>query len=152
MLSQTADYALRAVLAIASHGTDEAPVRVTSLAEELRLPRNYLSKILHRLAHRGLLVSTRGKHGGFRMAVPAQELRLADVVEVFDSMEQRRQCLLGRPKCSDREPCVAHARWKRVSDDWLSFFRETTVAELLERESDGPAGVQRSAQGGATRH
>lgn len=130
MLSQTAEYALRSVLYLAGH-EDEALVPVDRISADLDLPRNYLSKILHALAKRGLLTSTRGPHGGFALAVPADELSLLAVIEPFDAMEERRQCLLGRSRCSDQAPCPAHARWKDVAERVGTFFRETTVEDLL---------------------
>ena len=131
ILSRTAEYALRAVLYVARHA-DNGLVRVGDVAQALTIPRNYLSKILHALARAGVLTSTRGKTGGFRLAVSADRLSLGDVVQEFDALEDRRQCLLGRPACSDRQPCAAHEKWKRTAESVASFFRETTVADLLE--------------------
>ena len=130
MLSQTAEYALRAVLYLAER-SDDGTVRVGEMAQALRIPRNYLSKILHRLARAGVLASTRGKTGGFQLAVAADRLRLSEIVAPFDRVDERRRCLLGRPQCSDRTACAAHSRWKDVADTVATFFRETTVAELL---------------------
>lgn len=131
ILSQTAEYALRAVLYLAEHA-DQDPVPVETIAEALSLPRNYLSKTLHLLAKRGILSSSRGPGGGFGLAVPAAELSLRSVVEPFDDLERRRQCLLGRRECSDSTACGAHHRWKEVADHVTSFFRETTVEDLIE--------------------
>lgn len=131
ILSQTAVYALRAVIHLAE-SNDEALVRVDDMAEALDVPRNYLSKILHTLARSGVLRSTRGPGGGFRLAIPADELRLLDVVSNFDDMDDRRTCLLGRPECSDTDPCPVHARWQDASREVLSFFLETTVADLFD--------------------
>ena len=64
MLSRTAEYALRAVLFLADRGE---PTNVDLIAERLGVPRNYLSKTLHRLAREGVLTSTRGQGGGFRL-------------------------------------------------------------------------------------
>ncbi|HEU5262842.1 MAG TPA: Rrf2 family transcriptional regulator [Gemmatimonadales bacterium] len=128
MLSQTAEYALRAVLYLGEH---TGPVRVGDMAQALQIPRNYLSKILHLLARTGVLASARGKTGGFQLAVPADRLRLHHIIAPFDRIDERRRCLLGRPQCSDRTACAAHTRWKDVADTVASFFRETTVAELL---------------------
>lgn len=130
MLSQTAEYALRAVLALAERADDRA-VRVGEMAQALRIPHNYLSKILHRLARAGVLTSTRGKMGGFQLAVPADRLHLYEIVAPFDRVDERRRCLLGRPQCSDRTACAAHSRWKDVADTVATFFRDTTVADLL---------------------
>jgi Rrf2 family protein len=131
VLSQTAEYALRTVLFIAERGSAR-PVRVREIAAALRLPRNYLSKTLHRLARAGILVSSRGKHGGFQLAVPANRLRLLGVVELFDPISVGRRCLLGRPVCSDRTACRAHERWKATGDAMAGFFRDTTIADLLD--------------------
>lgn len=134
MLSQTAEYALRAVLHLAQYGS-ERPVRVFEMAAELRIPRNYLSKILHQLARSGVLLSLRGKAGGFQLAIPADQLALSRVILPFDRIDERRRCLLGRPQCSDRHACAAHTRWKEVADRVAEFFRETTVADLIGREA-----------------
>jgi Rrf2 family protein len=129
LLSHTAEYALRAVLFLAEHGRERA-VRVDEMARALRLPRNYLSKTLHQLARSGVLASTRGKAGGFRLAVPAERLTLHRVVAPFGDVNDRRRCLLGRPACSDRTACAAHDQWRDVAEHVSTFFRETTVADL----------------------
>ena len=67
VLSQTAEYALRAVLTIAEEPGGQ-PVGAYRLADALGIPQNYLSKTLHQLARAGILDSTRGKLGGFRLA------------------------------------------------------------------------------------
>nr|NIP61150.1 Rrf2 family transcriptional regulator [Gemmatimonadota bacterium]NIR77653.1 Rrf2 family transcriptional regulator [Gemmatimonadota bacterium]NIT86195.1 Rrf2 family transcriptional regulator [Gemmatimonadota bacterium]NIU30020.1 Rrf2 family transcriptional regulator [Gemmatimonadota bacterium]NIU34984.1 Rrf2 family transcriptional regulator [Gemmatimonadota bacterium] len=83
MLSQTAEYALRAALHLARHHED-APIRVDDVARSLNVPRNYLSKILHELGKEGVLESTRGPKGGFRLAEPPNEIFLARIVGRFD--------------------------------------------------------------------
>ncbi len=134
ILSQTAVYALRAVIHLAESG-ERAPVRVDDMAEALGVPRNYLSKILHTLARSRVLASTRGPGGGFRLAVPARELRLLDVVRHFDPIGEERTCLLGRATCSDAEPCAAHERWQATATELRSFFRNTTVDHVTRREA-----------------
>jgi Rrf2 family protein len=138
MLSQTAEYALRTILFLGEH-QDRPLVRVGELAETLGIPRNYLSKTLHQLARAGVLASSRGKLGGFRLARPAERISLAEVIAPFDGPTGARTCLLGRAVCSDQSPCAAHARWKGVSSKVSDFFRETTVAQLL-----GSGGSRRS--------
>jgi Rrf2 family iron-sulfur cluster assembly transcriptional regulator len=129
VLSQTAEYALRTVLHIAGDGA--APHRVERLAQDLGIPRNYLSKTLHQLARAGVLDSTRGPGGGFRLARDPHRIRLIEVVQPFDDIGQGRRCLLGRPVCSERTACEAHERWKDLSERLAAFFRETTVGDLM---------------------
>lgn len=136
-ISGTSQYAIRAVVYIATHGTD-APVRVGPIAAALDVPRNYLSKTLHRLAQAGALRSVRGPRGGFQLAVPAARLTLARVAAPFDEVGERH-CLLGRAQCGDRRPCAAHGRWADVSDSLQAFFRDTTVADLMNDVSAAAA-------------
>lgn len=138
IISQTAVYALRAAIHLAESEGDGL-VRVDDIAEALDVPRNYLSKILHTLARGGLLRSTRGPGGGFRLAVPAEKLRLLDIVSNFDDMRERRTCLLGRGRCSDTNPCAVHTRWQDASREVRSFFQDTTLADLVEEGGEVPA-------------
>ncbi len=131
MLSQTAEYALRTVLYLAARQEDRL-FRASEIAEELGIPQNYLSKTLHVLARAGVLHSSRGKNGGFRLARPASAITLASVVAPFSGPSGERICLLGRVACSDSDPCPAHGKWKAVSNQVSTFFRETMVGDLLE--------------------
>lgn len=128
MLSQTAEYALRTVVFLADRS--EAPVRIDEIAAALDIPRNYLSKVLYRLAQESVLTSTRGQGGGFRLASPAERIRLLDVIEPFDHIGSQRRCLLGRAVCSDQRACEAHEAWKEVGGRVAAFFAGTTVADL----------------------
>lgn len=135
MLSQTAEYALRAVLTIAGQPPGQS-IGAGRLAAELGIPANYLSKTLHQLARLGILDSARGKLGGFQLGRPADRISLLDIVGPFDDVTGRRACLMGRASCSDHAPCAAHSRWKAVAERQAEFFRETTVADLVrERRS-----------------
>jgi Rrf2 family iron-sulfur cluster assembly transcriptional regulator len=133
MLSQTTEYALAAAVHLAGHQA-QGPVRVDDIAEELGVPRNYLSKILHSLARVGVLTSTRGPGGGFELARDADEIRLCELVSPFEPalMSSNGDCLLGRERCRDDDPCAAHARWKDVRAGISSFFSDTTLGDLVE--------------------
>jgi len=142
MLSQTAEYALRAAVWLAEH--PDGPVRVGDLAHALRVPQNYLSKTMHQLARAGVLSSLRGKNGGFQLARPAAGIRLLEIVEPFEPLGDRRTCVLGRAVCSDAAPCRAHERWKEVTKATTAFFSGTTLADLLAppRAAAGPRNRQ----------
>ena len=128
-LSSTAQQAIHAVLCIAS-AADYGPVRVDEIAAALGCPRNYLSKTLHSLVRAGVLRSERGPKGGFQLSAPPEKVTLAQVIAPFEPVAQRR-CLLGRPQCSDKHPCMLHERWLRVAAPVDAFFTKTTVANLL---------------------
>jgi Rrf2 family protein len=132
MLSQTAEYALRAVLYLAEqpHGR---PVRVEEIGGALGLGPAYLSKTLGTLVRAGVLGSLRGPHGGFRLAVAPEDIPLYRVIAPFDDVGSRRHCLLGNPECADQHACSAHHLWKETAARVERFFRTTTVADLRLR-------------------
>lgn len=136
LLPQTAEYALRAVLHLARHDERHParPVRVPEMADAIAVPRNYLSKTLHQLARAGLLDSTRGPAGGFRLAVPADALTLDRVIAVFAGPAETK-CLLANRPCGADPACPVHAHWAPIRAQLDGFFATTTVAALMARDA-----------------
>jgi Rrf2 family protein len=145
-LPQTTEYALRAMLHIAAR--HPAPMRVVDLVDAVKAPANYLSKTLHQLARAGLLRSTRGPLGGFRLAEDPETVTLDRVIAVFAGSTEQR-CLLGHGRCGQNPRCTIHERWKPVAADMQAFFTTTTVADLIERD-DRPAPRGRRPRSAAT--
>ena len=131
MLSQTAEYALRAAVFIAQQPPGEL-VGAAPMAATLGIPQNYLAKTLHQLARVGVLRSTRGKSGGFTLGRDPFAISLADVISPFDTMDERPQCLLGRPECSSKNPCPAHGRWQGVARQITEFFQSTSLGDVAK--------------------
>jgi len=130
MLSTTAEHALRAMICL-SRNAPAAPILARDLSDCAQVPMSYLSKILAALTRAGILHAARGINGGYRLARPAAEVALVDIVELFDGPQQGRACLLGTlHACSDDDPCPAHESWKGARDAYLAFLRETTLANL----------------------
>jgi Rrf2 family transcriptional regulator, iron-sulfur cluster assembly transcription factor len=130
MLNHSADHALRAVLFVARQHS-AAPCSADVIAAAIGVPRNYLGKLLHALTQVGVLTSIRGPRGGFSLAIPAEELTLAAVVEPFQRLPERRACLLGNGACNPARPCDSHERWQEMTDQLTTFFQSTTVALML---------------------
>lgn len=108
---------------------------VADIAHELGIPRNYLSKILHGLARSDILSSTRGPSGGFRLARPAHDISLSDVVRHFDDVPSASSCVLGLERCSDVNACPAHDRWMSVRSNLIDFLDNTSLADLVNRDA-----------------
>lgn len=135
MLSNSAQYALKAVLYIAAV-RPARPVRAVEISDALEFPRNYLSKILNGLSSSGILESSRGRTGGFSLARDSSDIVLRDIVSGFDKSAMcAPTCLLGRGECNEGRQCSAHGQWSRVRQEVNSFFETTTIAQLLGTES-----------------
>lgn len=131
MVSLTADYALRAMLLLAKPETSRA-LRADEIAEATGAPRNYMAKVLNAVAKAGLITSARGPAGGFTLALPADEITLSRVVELFDAVPTNPRCMLGSGPCDPVHPCRAHDAWQAVCSARRSPFTHTTIADLLE--------------------
>ena len=105
------------------------------MAGALGVPRNYLSKILHQLTRAGILGSERGPRGGFRLARAAGRISLAEIIAAVEPRRLDRRCLLGRPQCSDADPCAAHERWRSLAEGIKTFLEETTLADLARQRT-----------------
>lgn len=130
MLTTTSQYALRALTHLARH--DREPVLGRDLAQSGEIPENYLSKVLLTLRNAGLVNTTRGSGGGYRLGRSANEIYLIDVVELFEEISRTKPpCFLGRTrKCSDSTPCSAHSPWREVQVAYLKFLVSTSLSAI----------------------
>jgi Rrf2 family transcriptional regulator, iron-sulfur cluster assembly transcription factor len=133
MLSTTSQYAIRALSCLARMQSGET-VLGRKLSEEASVPPNYLSKIMLVMRNGGLIEASRGAGGGYRLSRPASEIRLLDIVSLFESSASQLECVLGTGPCDDDVPCPAHSRWKQVRKEFVSFLEGTTLAELAKFE------------------
>ncbi len=130
MLSNTAEYALRAMVFLArSEPGKVLPGRDLSVMSGV--PAKYLSKILLDLNRAGMVSAVRGQGGGYRLTRDAKDIRLIEVVEIFDRPRAHPRCLLSFDRdCSDDAGCSAHGRWKLVRSVYLSFLDTTSLADI----------------------
>lgn len=129
MLSTTALYAVRAVSALA-HLDDSEYAGAGSIAAGTGAPPNYLSKLLQTLTRHDVVRSRKGMGGGFRLARPAEEISLFEVVEPIDHVSRWNGCFLGNNTCGTDGECRVHRRWSPVRDAYLAMLRDSTVEEI----------------------
>ena len=128
MLSQTAEYALRAMVAL----TTGSPGAKTAqeIALESRVPLDYLSKVLTSLARAEIVTGRRGRGGGFHSARPAGTLTVLEVVTAVDPIQRIRTCPLGL-KQHGENLCPLH---RKLDDAMLGVeqaFAGTTIESLV---------------------
>lgn len=129
ILSQTAEYALRAVVWISSQATD-GPIRASDVSEATDIPLPYASKILRRLVIAGILESRKGQGGGFSLALPVEEVSFRDVLVAVDAYPREDRCVFGWAECDASEPCPLHGTWSRLRDSFGEWASGTTLAEV----------------------
>lgn len=127
MISQTAEYALRAIVYLADQ--NDAPRTTTQIAEITRVPAGYLAKVMQSLSRAGLVHAQRGLHGGFSLARPASELTVLDVVQAVDPLKRITHCPLGLE--GHTSLCPLHRRLDNAVAMVEEALRSSTIAELL---------------------
>jgi len=127
MFSQTAEYALRAMVAIA--GDPDVPRTGRAIAEESQVPLDYLAKVLNTLVRAGLVHAQRGRRGGFTLALPADRISVLDVVNAVDPIRRIRTCPLGLEQHAENL-CPLHRKLDHALSLMENAFAETTIASL----------------------
>lgn len=129
MLSRSGLYALQAALHLARR-EDGEPVSAARMATDLDLPPEYLAKVLRRLKQEGLLTSTRGARGGYRLASDPSSLTVEEVVGPFEDVQPLKRCLLGG-RCTTEDPCAAHIRRLEWNEARTRILATTRLVDLL---------------------
>lgn len=129
--SRSAEYAIRAFVHLAQV-PDGKYSMVKNIAAEEEIPSHFLAKILQQLARKGLLRSSKGPTGGFRLRVPPDEIRLVDIVEALDGLTEYQKCVAGLAECTDDMPCPLHDSWKAVRSRIMDYLGRNTIADLAK--------------------
>ena len=108
------------------------------MAETLGIPAPFLGKCLQPLVAHDILVSQRGRNGGFRLRVTASEITLYQIVDAIEHLARPRQCFLGQAECTDERACPMHSYWKKASEDFTKQMHETTLADVVRFCADNP--------------
>jgi len=136
MLSQTTEYALRAMVWLAYTGSELTPTSL--LAERTSVPFNYLAKVLQSLARAGLITGRRGVGGGYRLARDPSEISMLEVINAISPVKPIDSCPLGI-ESHGTSLCALHRRLDHAARTMIEAFGEVSLAELLsEQESSQP--------------
>ncbi len=129
MFSQTAEYALRAVVWLADQD-DAKPLGVQPIAAGTQVPASYLSKVLQGLSRAGLVASRRGVGGGYSLTREPTDITVLDVINAVDPIQRIHGCPLGL-ESHQHQLCAMHARLDEAARLVEESLRNSTIAELL---------------------
>jgi len=134
-ITRAADYAVRVMVHLASRPEGEK-LRLAALVQATGVRESFLSKVLQRLVHTGMVSSHRGTGGGFCLKELPDQTRLLEVIEAIEGPLELNVCL-GRGQGCDREGwCGTHSVWQQARDALADVLRNVTIAELA-RASPG---------------
>ena len=127
-LSKTVGYAVHALSCLEQARGE--PLFVQEIAEATGIMKPYLARIINRLVHHGLIASKRGYRGGIVLAVPAEQISLARIVQALDGDSWSQECFFGLEKCPAARACPAHVMWSRMRKQIDGTLSRTTLADV----------------------
>ena len=133
MLSDTVEYALRAVVLLASE--PDQPMTTAVIAERTQVPAAYLAKILQGLTREGVVRSQRGVGGGITLVKSPGELSILEVVNAVEPLQRIRTCPL-KLKSHGVKLCPLHRRLDNALAAMEKAFGSTTLAEVIAEPTD----------------
>ncbi len=128
-ISRKIDYALRAMIFLSSI-PGEAVVPFREIGRRMDVPEDFLAKILKQLVDRGLVRSTRGPHGGYALARPAQDVSFLDVIEAVEGPVALNVCLDDDDNCGREPRCTMASVWRLGQEKMLEVYRDAKLSEL----------------------
>ena len=143
LFSTKAEYGVRLLVELGRRGGG-TPVALATVAEAETLPLSYLEHLVARLREAELVSSTRGAHGGYRLARPAEEITMLEVVEALEGPVAPMECFHtdseGRVLCSHEadgdRTCATKMLWTRVHGGVTRALAGTTLDELVAFSGD----------------
>jgi len=139
LFSTKAEYGVRLMVELGRQ-PGSRPVSLNAIADAERLPLSYLEHLVAKLRKAGLVTSTRGANGGYRLAHPAEEITMIEVVEALEGPIAPMECFHETPEgkvlCSHADEvdrtCATKLLWTRVQGGVNRALAGTTLAELVE--------------------
>ena len=139
MLSKKTKYAIKALI-IMGKNTDKPPMQIAQIAEQERIPKKFLESILLEMRNHGFLYSKKGSGGGYALNKDPKDIYLSEILRLTDgpiamvpcaSLNFYHKC----DECKDEVTCGIRAMFIDIRDATLKILAETTIADIIARES-----------------
>ena len=123
-------YAVTAMLDLAIH-YDQGPITLADISQRQRISLSYLEQLFSKLRKNGLVESSRGPGGGYKLSRPAEHVYVAQIISaVDDTMETRKA---NKEEIKDEEACLTHELWNDLSERIYNFLAGIDLATLVNR-------------------
>lgn len=132
LITRNTDYSVRALCCIAEQ--KQEVISADQLVKSLKMPRPFLRKILQALNKEGLLNSSKGKGGGFTLALPPDKISLMDVMEIFQGPIRLNECKFKKSDCSYIGDCLLKKAIDGIEKEVVVKLKAITIASIIKKE------------------
>ncbi|MDP8259291.1 MAG: Rrf2 family transcriptional regulator [Candidatus Aadella gelida] len=131
LLTKNTDYAVRALLTLASLKKDEY-LSARQISQRQKVPYQYLRRILQELIKKNLVISREGGGGGFRLKKRPNSIEISGIINIFQGRIQLSDCMFRKKLCHNRSNCVLRNQIQRIESIVASEFSKITIGSLLK--------------------
>lgn len=131
-ISRRTDYGVRVILDLAMLGQGER-ASTQEIADRQNIPGPFLAKIISQLSLSGLVTTYRGAGGGVKLARPASQINLLEVIEALDGPVRLNLCAIEPGLCPQDEICPVHDVWTQAQEELVGILSTTRFDALAER-------------------
>jgi Rrf2 family iron-sulfur cluster assembly transcriptional regulator len=131
-LSTKGRYAVTAMFDVAIHQT-EGPVSLSEISERQGISLSYLEQLFGRMRRRGLVASTRGPGGGYRLAHAPDQIAIADIITAVDESVDATRCG-GNADCQNQQRCLTHELWEELSSQIHVFLSGISLQDAISKQ------------------
>jgi Rrf2 family protein len=139
-------YGIRALMNMAAQGPAGRFLLLRAIVGGDDLPAQFVGKILQTLVRDGILLSAKGRGGGFALQRPPEKITLREIVESLDDSQRLNRCILGYSPCDSSQHCPQHDEWSEIRRQIDKMLDNTTLADLVRVQNQ-----KRARAGGPVR-
>ena len=139
-------YAVTAMLDLALH-QGQGPITLSDIAQRQGISLSYLEQLFAKLRKGGLVKGVRGPGGGYRLARPASEISIGEIISVVDESIDVTRCG-GKADCDNGQACLTHELWTELSKRLYVFLDNITLSQFVDRPGIPELSLQRDKMNG----
>ncbi len=132
MLSNSAKYALKAVLYLAVHSDEDHKILVRDIAEPINVPQAYIAKLLQELSKKQIVSSTKGIYGGFYLTSLNLKQPVINIIYAIDGPTWMHSCLLSLDNCNEQVPCPLHHIANPMRSQLVELLKVKTIEDFAK--------------------
>jgi len=133
-LSTRARYGTRFMLELALN-FDQGNIFLKDIAKKEEISEKYLSQLVIPLKASGLISSSRGAHGGYRLAKPLSQITLKDIIQVLEGNLSLVECVKNPSVCSRVSKCVTRDIWEKLDETISGVLSSVTLEDLVNLQN-----------------
>ena len=130
-LNITSQYAIRVLTYMVQNHSEKLFI-AKDISNNLNIPYKYLTSVMTQLVNAKIILSIRGREGGYTLAKEACDIKLVEILEAVKECINADNCVLGIGTCNENNKCALHNEWKEPKGHVINMFTNTTLEDLKE--------------------